>query len=262
MENEIEIEQNNNLEVEKKEQNNNELNEDISLNEIEVTSDTQNKFLESNLGKFVNTAVDVGLKAILPDFIEDKVIDVKDSMLKGGLKEGIDTAIHSAIDIGKSALGIFTGKFENISQAQTAVKKGGILDTLSSGIDTVLKSSTKSGLINDKTSKLIKKGKNVILNTISDNIEESFLSQLKGIEKIGKYTKNWNEYYQKQDLDGMKKEYKKIRTQLKDIMPLESTINEARKIENIQKLIQNKGDFNVSQEEQDLLEKFSTVAYA
>lgn len=260
---ELEIQQDNNKEITNNIETQNiekELNQEKSINEIEVTSNTQNSFLESNLGKFVNTAVDVGLKTILPDFIEDKIIDIKDVMIKNGLKEGIDTAINSTIDIGKSAMGIFTGKFENISQAQTAVKKGGLIDTLSSTIDSVLKSSTKSGLLNNGTSKLIKKGKNVILNTISDNIEESFLYQLKSIEKIGKYTKNWNDNYIKQDLDGMKKEYKKIKTELNNLMPLESTIKEARKIENIQNLIQNKGNFNLTQDELKLIEKFSNIS--
>lgn len=229
------------------------------INNMEVTEKSQNNFLQSNLGKFVNTAVDVGLRAILPDFVENQVIGIKDVMLKCGLKEGINTAISSAIDLGKSALGIVTGKFENISQAHSAVKKGGLIDSLSSSIDTVLKSSTKSGLLNSTASKLIKKGKNVILNTISDNIEESFLSQIKSIENLGKYNKNWNEAYIKQDLDGMKKEYKKIRDELDEVMPLESTIKEARKIENIQKLIQNKGNFNLTQEELELINKFSNM---
>ena len=229
------------------------------INNMEVTEKSQNNFLQSNLGKFVNTAVDVGLRAILPDFVENQVIGIKDVMLKCGLKEGINTAISSAIDLGKSALGIVTGKFENISQAHSAVKKGGLIDSLSSSIDTVLKSSTKSGLLNSTASKLIKKGKNVILNTISDNIEESFLSQIKSIENLGKYNKNWNEAYIKQDLDGMNKEYKKIRDELDEVMPLESTIKEARKIENIQKLIQNKGNFNLTQEELELINKFSNM---
>ena len=58
----------------------------------------------------------------------------------------------------------------------------------------------------------------------------------------------------------MKKEYKKIKTELNNLMPLESTIKEARKIENIQNLIQNKGNFNLSKEELKLIEKFSDVA--
>ena len=124
-------------------------------------------------------------------------------------------------------------------------------------IDTVLKSSTKSGLINEKTSKLVKKGKNVIMNTISSNIEEEFLGQLKSIEKIGKYNQNWNNFYGNKDLEGMEREYKKIRTQLKQVMPLESTIKQARKIENIQSLIKNKGSFELTQEELELAEKLA-----
>ena len=73
------------IENENKQNLNQELNENISINDIEVTPEKQNSFLNSNIGKFVNTAVDVGLKAILPNFIEDQIIDVKDSLIKGGL---------------------------------------------------------------------------------------------------------------------------------------------------------------------------------
>ena len=37
------------------------------------------------------------------------ISDVKDALIQGGLKEGIDKAIDSAIDLGKSVTGIFTG---------------------------------------------------------------------------------------------------------------------------------------------------------
>lgn len=250
---ELEVLENKN-EVKQEELNNIEQNIEEGL---EVTPKQQNSFLESTLGKVINTAIDIGLRSVLPDLVEDQIIGVKDVILKQGVKQGIDTAINSAIDIGKSAMGIFTGNFENISQAQTAIKKGGILDSLSSTIDTVLKSSTKSGLINEKTSKLVKKGKNVIMNTISSNIEEEFLGQLKSVEKIGKYNENWQKYYEQKDLAGMEKEYKKIKTQLKEVMPLESTIKQARKIENIQSLVKNKGSFDLTQEELELAEKLA-----
>ena len=58
----------------------------------------------------------------MPDLIEDEIINIKDSLVKGGLKQGINTAINSAINLGKSAMGIFTGNFENLSQAQEAIK--------------------------------------------------------------------------------------------------------------------------------------------
>ena len=88
--------------------------------------------MESGLGKAINFGVDLGLRAVLPDLIESQVIEIKDALLKNGLKEGINTLVKSAIDLGKSVIGIATGKFDNISQVQVAVKNGGILDSTSS----------------------------------------------------------------------------------------------------------------------------------
>lgn len=223
-----------------------------------VTVESQNNFLETTLGKAVNVGLDLGLRAVLPDLIETQVIDIKNIMMQQGFKEGINTAIKSAIDIGKSAMGIVTGKFDSISQAHTAVKKGGVLDAVSTTIDTVLKSATKNKVISKDASNLLKKGKNAIVNTVSNKIEESFMTQVKSTERMGKYISNWNEYYKQQDLSGMEREYKKIKTQLKELLPIETTLQEARKIENIQTLIQNKnGDFNLSEEELELAKKLA-----
>ena len=220
----------------------------------EVTVENQNNFLQTTLGKTINTALDVGLRGILPDMIEEQIIDIKNILLTNGLKEGIDTAIKSAIDLGKSALGIVTGKFENLSQAHTAVKKGGIIDGISEVIDNVLESTTKNELINKNTGKLIKKGKNAILDTISSNIEEKFLQEMNSLEKVSKYISNWKNYYNLKDTEGMEREYKKLKKQMDTIMALDSTISEAKKIENIHNLIKNKGkDYELSEEEKELI---------
>lgn len=221
-------------------------------NEI-VTEKNQKNFLETALGKTINSAVDIGLRWVLPDLIEDEIINIKDSLVKGGLKEGINTAINSAIDFGKSAIGIFTGKFENISQAQSAIKTGGIIDGVSNVIDTVLNKTTKSGLINQNTATLIKKGKNVILDNVSKNIEDTFTNQIDSVEKLGKYENNWKEYYESKNFEGMEREYQKIKDKLKELMPLENTIKEARIIENLHNIIKNNGqDFNLSKEQLEL----------
>lgn len=259
------------IELEQQQNNNNNDNENQVENQIEnnnlensldtdntVTEEKQNSFLETTLGKAINTGLDIGLRALLPDLIETQVINIKDIMMNQGFKEGVNTAIKSAIDIGKSAMGIVTGKFESVSQAHTAVKKGGILDSISTTLDTVLKTATKNKVISKDTSNLIKKGKNAIVNTVSNKIEDTFMNQVKSTEKMGKYISNWNEYYKQQDLTGMEREYKKIKTQLKELLPIETTLQEARKIENIQTLIQNKdGDFNLSEEELELANKLT-----
>lgn len=216
----------------------------------------QGEFLDSILGKTINTALDIGLRALLPDLIENQVIDIKNTMLKEGLQEGINTAIKSCIDFGKSAVGIITGNFENISQVQNAVEKGGIIDTVSNSIDFVLDKTSDKGIITNDIANLIGKGKNVILDNISKNIKGTLTDQIKGIEKLDTYSENWNKYYSEKDFENMEKEFNKIKKQLKELIPLEETLKNAREIENIHTLIKNNnGDFNLSQNELDLAKK-------
>lgn len=224
----------------------------LNQNEL-VTQKEQTGFLNSTVGKVVNTAIDLGLRWILPDFLENQIIDVKNSLVQGGLKEGIKTTIESGVEIGKSITGIFTGKFENISQAQNAVKNGGIIDGISDTIDNALNFTTKKGLLPNNIVSLIRQGKNVILDNVSSNIETEFVNQLNNIEKIGKYENNWREYYQEQDFNGMEREYQKIKEKLKETLPIEKTLKQAREIENLHLIIKNNGNnFNLTKEQEML----------
>lgn len=216
----------------------------------------QKNFLGNALGKAINTAIDTGLRIILPNSIEDGVIDIKNELLNNGLKEGIKTAINSAINLGKSAIGIVTGKFESVSQAYSAVKSGGLIDSTSKALDCAIKSANKNGMIKDGTAKLIKKGKNAVKECISSNIEKTFMEQVDSIEKIGKYIENWNKCLHTKDSKGMEREYKKIQEKLEKIIPLEETLNEVEAINNIQTLIKNKGGIEkLSAEEIELAKK-------
>lgn len=62
-------------------------NNNLELNNKIVNEKTQKSFLESTLGKAVNTAIDIGLRAILPDFVENQVIGIKNNLLNYGLKD-------------------------------------------------------------------------------------------------------------------------------------------------------------------------------
>lgn len=229
--------------------------ESLELNN-DVTVEKQNSFLESTLGKAINTGINLALRAVLPDLIESQVIEVKDVLLSQGLQEGIKTIVNSAVDLGKSAIGIFTGKFENISQVQAAVKNGGILDSTSQLLNKVIDEARKNKLINSNVATMLKRGKTMILEGVNNNIEDLMTSQIKSIEKIGKYSENWNKFYQNKDFGGMQIEYKKLETELKNVIPLEQTLKNARQIENIHNLIKNNGkDFNISEEELELAKK-------
>lgn len=235
--------------------NENELTKELeNTNQTElVTAKEQNHFLDSTIGKVINTAIDLGIRWVLPDFVENQIIDVKNSLIRGGLKEGIDKAVESAVDLGKSVTGIFTGKFEDVSQAQNAIKNGGLIDGVSNVLDSALAVTTKNGWIPQNVASLIKQGKNVILDNVSSNIETEFVSQLDNIEKLGKYENNWRNYYKNQDFEGMEREYQKIKERLKETMPLEQTLKQARTIENLHLLIKNNGqNFNLNNEQLQL----------
>ena len=202
------------MEIEKLEKNN------INLNNELVNEHIQKNFLETNLGKAINTAVDIGIRAIFPDFFEDQIIDIKDNLLNYGLKDGIRQTIDDAIDIGRSAIGIVTG------------------------------------LINNTIAKTIKQGKNIILNNVENNITSTFNKQYESIDYANKYISNWKENFEKKDFSGMEKEYKKIEKQLNNIAPIEKTINEAKTIMTLHNLIKNNGqNFNLSKEQLELAEK-------
>jgi len=219
-----------------------------------IKTEDQKSFIETSLGKTINFGLDLGLRAALPDFVEEQVIDIKDTLLKEGFSEGIKKVVSSAIDFGKSALGIVTGNFENISQVQTAVKNGGIIDGVSDLVDTVLNKTTKSGALSYSMANTIRKGKNVILDSITNKIEDEFNSQLDAAEKLQKYSNNWKEYYNAHDFEGMQREYDKMKEKLKILMPMETTLKQARTIENLHTLIKNNGqDFNLTQEQKQLV---------
>lgn len=217
---------------------------------------SQRNFLETTLGKTINTAVDIGIRAILPDFIEEQIINIKDNLINYGLKDGIDKTIKEAIDIGKSAIGIVTGNFENINQMQNAIKAGGVIDGISSVLDIAIDKINKKGLINNNISKTIKEGKKIILNSVEKNIENTFNKQSKELENTNKYINNWKKYFENKDFSGMEREYNKIEKQLNNLVPIEKIINEARKIDILHNLIKNNGnDFNLTKEQLELAEK-------
>lgn len=236
--------------------NNLEKNNTINMNNTLVKEKDQKEFLDTTLGKAINTAIDIGIRAVLPDFIDEQIINIKDNLLEYGLQDGISKTINDAIDLGKSAIGIFTGNFENVTQMQEAVKNGGLIDGISTLLDTVVDKVNSAGLINNTVANMITQGKDVILNRVESNIENSFNEQYTNIANMDKYIDNWKKSFEKQDFVTMEKEYKKIEKQFKEIAPIEKTINDARSIEVLHNLIKNNGqDFNLSKEQLELVEK-------
>ena len=232
------------------------LNNNIEINNNLELEKNQKNFLETTFGKTINTGIDIGIRAVLPDFIEEQIIDLKDNLIKYGLKDGIKKSIDDAINIGKSAIGIVSGNFENISQMQEAIKNGGIIDNISSLLDAIINKVQSNGLINSTVARTIKQGKNSILNNVEKNIENTFNNQIRALNYTEKYIENWKNYFENKNFNGMEKEYIKIKKEINNLAPIEKMINEARTIQNLHNLIKNNGqDFNLTQEQIELAKK-------
>ena len=231
----------------------NNLEQNLERSNNLIIAKEQNKFLESKLGRVINGAVDMGIKAVLPDLIDDDVIEIKDAFLQEGLKEGTATAVNKAVELGKNVLGIFTGDFDTIRDAKNAVMRGGLIDNVSKALDKVLDKIEDKKLINKNIVNVIRTGKDVFLNIATDKIEKSFENQERNLMYLEKYLKSWEKAYKKQDFDTMEKEHKKIKERLDKLMPIESILTKSRQIENLHNLIKNNGkNFNISQYEKQV----------
>ena len=234
----------------------NQLNNEKNINNNLEIEKEQKNFLETTIGKIVNTGLDIGIRALLPDFLDEQVINLKDNLFEYGFKEGITKTIDDAIDLGKSAIGIFTGNFENIEQMQSAVQTGGLIDGLSDLLDTVVGKVSQKGLINSNVANILTQGKDIILDNVQSNIEKTFSEQLTNSNKMNQYINEWKNAFENKDFNRMEKQYEKIEKELKELAPIENTINQARTIDNLHNLIKNNGqDFNLTKEQLELAEK-------
>lgn len=176
------------------------------------------------------------------------------------MKDGINKAVDSIIDFGNNFSKLITGNFEDINQINSVMKKGGLLDKISMIFKDVIKLTEDKGLINKKTSKKIEKGKDIIIDTISSNIDKEFSEQIKSEKKIKKYMDNWQIYYNEENYKSMEKELNKIEKEVKKVAPFNKTINNIEKIKNIHNLIESKnGEFNLSEIEKELIEKLNCI---
>ena len=216
----------------------------------------QNEFLNSTLWKTINNGIDIGLRYLLPDLVEDEIVNLKDNLINYGLKDGIKKSINSVIETGKEAIGIISGNFENIGQIQKVIKNGGLIDKIDNFLDKTLDKAINSGKINQTIGKIVKTGKSSILSSVERNIESTLNSQVENSKNIEKYMNNWKKYFNDRNFSGMEKEYTKLEKELKSLVPIETTIKNARYIENIHKLIKNNGqNFELSERELELANK-------
>lgn len=230
---------------------------------LENLKERQNEFLNSSFGQAIDSAVNTGLKIILPDKIENEVIQVKDALVQGGLKEATSKAIEVSIGKGKEILGVAGEIFNDISDIKKAVEKGGMIGGISKAIDVTLDNIKSSKLLPKEITNLIKSGKNLIVDSISKEVDNTLDEQAKAIEKINKYCTSWENALEKGNIKTMEKQITNIEKQLENVTPLVDTIKKVNEIKNQHEILKNKNEngeeLKLTQEEKELCKKFGTL---
>lgn len=131
------------------------------------------------------------------------------------------------------------------------------MDTLSVFLDYAIDKAKDSNIIDQSIAKTIKSEKNTIIKNIKSDISENLNNQVKYIEKIDEYNNRWYDAFNNQDLSGMRHSLNFIQKYMENVLPIENTLKEARKIESIHNLVENKGNFDISIEELELIEVFN-----
>ena len=72
-----------------------------------------------------------------------------------------------------------------------------------------------------------------------------------------KYINNGNNYYNEKNIEGLEKEFKKIKKEEKNILPIKNIISNIQKIKNIHKIINNSEEFDFDNIYLNLSEKLS-----
>lgn len=204
---------------------------------------TQNlpKEININMPKIANNALNFGLKAILPDFIEEDIIQIKDSFINEGFEKGLEEAKEKAEEVWKSVKGVFTGEFDTVGEIQKLIQKNGILDTASDLVDKITKLLLSKKIINKTTYNLIKTGKKEIINALEGELNNYYKVDNYDFEGLSEQIEKWQKNYNDSDYESMEKTAKTILNILDKVDQIEAVITKARNIQKVQKYIQEKG---------------------
>jgi len=208
----------------------------------------QNNAISEILSNVINWSIDAGIRYFLPNTIENEVIKIKNHLLNNNVQEKIKGTIENIMNIGKQKLDIGKNEISNIEQ----------LEKILMNPDTIkIISETVSKILEDKNINIVNNEKNqnnkYLSKNIENNLNNEITKQINSMKKIEEYTKDWYKNFDNKDFESMNKVYKKIKRELKNIIPLENLIKETKKIENLNQLIKSKGgDFNITKEELEL----------
>lgn len=230
----------------------------IIQNTANMLGNLQQKFSQSMIYNIVDSGLEIGIRVLCPDIIEDNVIDIKDSIMENGISGGIEKIINDINNFGKNTYGIVTGNFSDVSQLESAIKTGGTLDTISKLLDKGIDVANSIGIINKDIKKNLKMGKKILIENIDNKLSEELKEQKGYLKEVNKYIDKWQKYFEKEDFEKMENIFNELTSYIEKTIPFESTISSYKKIETLQNLIKNNNQsFDLSEEELELVEALS-----
>ncbi len=224
----------------------------LDLNKgLELTLTPENKNIVSEVSNAFTNAIDKGIEKINVDTTIQN--SVKDIMKKEQVKTAGAQAIEAALRIGAKVIGINNSTFNSAKQILDALKTGdlkkGLAGVIDIGIDLI------KG-VPAEAKKLIKSSKNLILGeTFDSELKNVMVKQKNTIDRLDKKCNKFDEALSKNDDKEMAKQIKSIKADLDKVMLIENTINRARATVNKYELMQNKGVYELSKAEYEVIEK-------
>lgn len=223
-------------------------------NQKEIKLNKKGNF-NKTVENIANIALDLGIRAALPNYIEDQVIEIKNIILKNGVKEGVKEISNKAKNIFETFVGK-NGKTK-ISELRELTKQNGLMKSFSKILSEAIDFSIKHKMISKEVGSLLKSGKNAMVSDFSRKLENKMMKEIKAVEKFKEAYIKWEKGLENNDLEEINKNYEiiiknynKISSDLKDIIDVE-------KVEYINNYLNKNGDKEIEKEDFELLKKIA-----
>ena len=212
-----------------------------------------NNFFENTFGNLINNSIESGIRALLPNFIENDVIEIKNTLINQGIPDAVKQLVNKILDLGKNTVDTIKNGLQNIGQLEEVFKDGKLINGVSEIIDYFTNIAEKNNLLSDSIINIIKYGKNIILNEVSSDVKSEINIENENLKKLDNYNKKWREAFDNKNFNAMEKNIKKINKLMENIAPIKEIINESNTIKNLHTLIENNGQkFDISFEENEI----------
>lgn len=196
----------------------------------------------------------LGLRAILPDCIENQIIDFKNNIFKNGLLDGLKSVFENVVDIGKNILGMNNISIpDKIVNIKDSILNSDLINTIGQELGKSLDSLINLKDSNNDIYNIINDNKEIIISNFKSNLNEEFKFQNKLFYNINNEISNWKENLSNENYEGMEKSFKLIQQYNSKIIPIDNIVKDINYIESIHKLLANNN--SISSEELELAQK-------